>query len=221
MIIVAGENLIDFIPNNKKNYTFFVGGSALNTAVTLGRLKLDVYFCSQISSDFFGKIIFDYLKKNKVKTSLIKKTISPTTIAVVAHKKKPEFNLYTKETASINFKKYSLNKKLLKSIKLSHFSSIGLFLKPSGDTFLNMMQDLKKNNKSIISFDPNIRPNIIDNKSEFIKKFKKILKFSDIVKMSNEDFNYLTNQKYDKNTIQKVMGVIIIVAIILLTRKIL
>ncbi len=198
MILVAGENLIDFIPFNKKKYTYFVGGSALNTAVTLGRLNSETYFCSQISNDFFGKIIFDYLRKNNVKTNLIKKTNQYSTIAIVSSKKKPDFNIYTKDTASINFKNYNLTQNLINKFKLAHFSSIGLALDPSGITFLKIMKQIKKNKKTIISFDPNIRAAIINSKSEFIKRFNKILQYSDIVKMSDDDLKYLTKQKYDK-----------------------
>ena len=43
MIFVAGENLIDFIADEKNNYKPFVGGSTLNTALSLGRLKSKVY----------------------------------------------------------------------------------------------------------------------------------------------------------------------------------
>ena len=198
MILVAGENLIDFIPLNKNKYNYYVGGSALNTAVALGRLETNVYFCSQISKDFFGTTILSYLINNKVKTSKIKFSNYNSTIAIVVNKKKPDFNIYTKDTASINFKDYILDQKTLSEIKLAHFSSIGLALKPSSNTFLKLIKDIKKNKKSIISFDPNIRATIIKDKSYFIKTFKKILNFSDIVKMSDEDFKYLSKQDFSK-----------------------
>ena len=57
MILCCGENVIDFIPKNSKNYYFkaCIGGSPLNTALALSRLNQSVYFFSRISNDFFGK----------------------------------------------------------------------------------------------------------------------------------------------------------------------
>ena len=113
MIFIAGENLIDFISENKK-YKAFAGGSSLNTAVALGKLKSDVYFFSRISNDFFGKMLFEYLKKNNVNLSLVQKTNDQSTLAIVSNKVKPEFNIYLNKTASINLKNYKFKKKFLK-----------------------------------------------------------------------------------------------------------
>ena len=90
MIFVAGENLIDTISykNNKNIFKTFVGGSTLNTALALGRLKSNVYFFSRISNDFFGKTIIEHLKKSNVKLNLIQKTNDQTTVAFVSNKKK-------------------------------------------------------------------------------------------------------------------------------------
>ena len=197
MIFVAGENLIDFIADEKNNYKPFVGGSTLNTALSLGRLKSKVYFFSRISNDYFGRLIQKKLKESQVNISLIQKTNNQTTLAIVSNKKNPEFNFYSNETAFRNFKKYSLDKKFIKKIKLSHFSSISLALNPSADTFLKMMKEIKKNSQSIISLDPNIRPTIIENKKKYLSKLSNYMKLADIIKMSDEDYNYISKKKYD------------------------
>ena len=197
MIFVAGENLIDFIADEKNNYKPFVGGSTLNTALSLGRFKSKVYFFSRISNDYFGRMIEKKLKENHVNISLIQKTKDQTTLAIVSNKKKPEFNFYSNETAFRNFTKYSLNKNFIKKIKLSHFSSISLALNPSANTFLKMIKEIKKNSKSIISLDPNIRPSIIENKKKYLSKLANFMKLADIIKMSDEDYNYISKKKYD------------------------
>ena len=114
MILCSGENLIDFVPNSKDSDFFkaCVGGSPLNTAIGLGSLNTPVYFFSRISNDFFGKNIINFLKKNKVDTSLVQKTSDKTTLGFISNKKKPEFSFYANKTADRNLTKYSFNKSI-------------------------------------------------------------------------------------------------------------
>ena len=81
MIICSGENLIDFVQvsENSEIFKACVGGSPLNTAIGLGAMKTPVYFFSRVSSDFFGKKITNFLKKNHVKTNLNQNTKDKTT----------------------------------------------------------------------------------------------------------------------------------------------
>ena len=199
MILCSGENLIDFVSIDKNSYSFkaCVGGSPLNTAIGLGSLNTPVYFFSRISNDFFGKNIINFLKKHKVKTSLIQRTADKTTIVFISNKKNPEFSFYTNKTADRNLSNYSFHKSITEKITLAHFASISLVLKPGSETYFKMMKELKKN--SLISIDPNIRPPIIENKKKFLERYNKFLKMADIIKLSNEDFIYLNNNiNYDK-----------------------
>ena len=199
MIFVAGENLIDSISyqKNKDIFKTFVGGSTLNTAIALGRLKSNIYFFSRISNDFFGKIIINHLLKSNVNLDLIQRTNDQTTVAFVNNNKKPQFIFYSKDTAFKNLRTFSLKKNIYKKIKLSHFSSISLALQPSANTLLKLIKFLKTNTSSIISIDPNIRPGIIENKKWYLKRFKEYLYYGDIIKMSDEDYKYLSKKKYD------------------------
>ena len=204
MIFVAGENLIDSISykNNKNIFKTFVGGSTLNTALALGRLKSKIYFFSRISNDFFGEMIISHLRKNNVNLELIQRTNDQTTVAFVSNKKKPEFIFYSKDTAFKNLNSFKIKKNIYKKIKLSHFSSISLALQPSANTLINLIKFLKKNTSSLISIDPNIRPGVIENKKWYLNHFKKFLHYGDIIKMSDEDYNYVSKKKHDSQIYQ-------------------
>ena len=191
MILCCGENLIDVVPINKSSdsYKICVGGSPLNTALGLGVLKTPVYFFSRISRDFFGKKIIFFLNKKNVNTSLCQRTKDLTTIGFVSKKTKPEFSIYANNSADRNLKTYKFSLDFKKKLSLTHFSSISLVLKPGSETYYKMMKDLKK--YSLISIDPNIRPQLIDNKLNYKKKFNNFLKIADLIKMSDNDFNFL------------------------------
>ena len=207
MILCSGENLIDFVPVSKNTEIFkaCVGGSPLNTAIGLGAMNAPVYFFSRISNDFFGRKIVSFLKKNNVKTKLIQKTSDKTTLGFVSNRNKPEFSFYANQTADRNLSQYDFKKNILKKIILAHFSSISLVLKPGSETYFKIIKNLKKT--SLISIDPNIRSSLIGNKNNYLKRFKQFLKLADIIKLSDEDFNYLSNNnnpdKVIPNWIQK------------------
>tara|TARA_B100000902_G_scaffold228352_1_gene216793 strand:+ start:2474 stop:3403 length:930 start_codon:yes stop_codon:yes gene_type:complete len=207
MILCSGENLIDFVPVSKNTEIFkaCVGGSPLNTAIGLGAMNAPVYFFSRISNDFFGRKIISFLKKNNVKTNLIQKTSDKTTLGFVSNRNKPEFSFYANQTADRNLSQYDFKKNVLKKIILAHFSSISLVLKPGSETYFKIIKNLKKT--SLISIDPNIRSSLIENKNNYLTRFKQFLKLADIIKLSDEDFNYLSNNnnpdKVIPNWIQK------------------
>ena len=207
MILCSGENLIDFVPVSKNTEIFkaCVGGSPLNTAIGLGAMNAPVYFFSRISNDFFGRKIIIFLKKNNVKTNLIQKTSDKTTLGFVSNRNKPEFSFYANQTADRNLSQYDFKKNVLKKIILAHFSSISLVLKPGSETYFKIIKNLKKT--SLISIDPNIRSSLIENKNNYLTRFKQFLKLADIIKLSDEDFNYLSNNnnpdKVIPNWIQK------------------
>ena len=202
MILVCGENVIDFIPSEEKKEYFkaCIGGSPLNTALSLGRLNQKVYFFSRISNDFFGEKIINFLNKNNVNTSLVQRTDDLTAVAIVSDKKNPQFSFHAAQTADRNINEYSLDNDFRDNLSLAHFSSISLVLEPGSETYFKMMKDLQK--KSLISIDPNIRESLIPNKNFYIDRFKQFLTIADIIKLSDEDFDYFASLK-DKDSIIK------------------
>ena len=200
MILCSGENLIDNVPikGSKDSFKSCIGGSPLNTALSLGKLKIPVYFFSRISNDFFGKKIISFLNKNNVNTSLTQRSNDLTTIGFVnIDKDNTDFTFYANNTSDRNLKNYFFSNTLKKKIKLAHFSSISLILKPGSEVYFQMMKDLRKH--SLISIDPNIRKQLIKNKKSFKQRFNNFIKIADIIKLSNEDFSYLYDiKKADK-----------------------
>ena len=200
MILCSGENLIDNVPikGAKDSYKACVGGSPLNTALSLGKLKIPIYFFSRISNDFFGKKIINLLNKNNVNTSFVQRSNDPTTMGFInIDKRNTEFTFFANQTSDRNLTNYHFPTNFKKKIKLAHFSSISLVLKPGSETYFKMMRDLSK--YCLISIDPNIRKNLIEDKIFFKKRFNEFLNIANIIKLSDEDFSYFYNiERADK-----------------------
>ena len=202
MIIVSGENLIDvFQCNNKKNYKMHIGGAGFNTALALGRLNSNIHYLSNVSKDYFGNNIFKELKKNNIKTNLVERSEFLTALAFINNKKKPKFSFYFKDSAFRYTYRKKVAKKYLKKINLAYFTCLSLYLEPVASQSLKLMKDLK--GKSIIFIDPNIREKIIENKKNFLNLFKRYMKFANIIKLSDEDLKFLSNNKNEKIIISK------------------
>ncbi len=70
-IFAIGETLLDIIFRNGLPVSATPGGSMLNTAVSLGRLGLEIYFVSDYGHDEVGGMIDDFLAANGVNTRFI------------------------------------------------------------------------------------------------------------------------------------------------------
>ena len=65
-IYTIGETTYDIIFKNQQPTGAVVGGSVLNSSVTLGRMKMPVTFVSRIGNDQIGDISVKFLTENGV-----------------------------------------------------------------------------------------------------------------------------------------------------------
>lgn len=94
MIVVAGEALIDLVPQGVPTdggpvtelpaLAPRLGGGPYNTAVALGRLGSSVAFCSRVSRDAFGEALLGGLRAAGVDVSPVQRGDEPTTLAVAS-----------------------------------------------------------------------------------------------------------------------------------------
>ncbi|MCS7201834.1 MAG: carbohydrate kinase [Dictyoglomus sp.] len=203
MILVSGEALIDFTPtkiDDKNAFIISPGGSPYNVAITLGRLKADVSFFGKISEDIFGEILVSFLKENNVDLRYLVRGKEPTTLAfiVIGPNNEPNFVFYGDNTADSSLKLEDLPSFSPSEIDLIHFGSISLIRGSTAFTLEKLMEREKE--RILISLDPNVRPMLISNKQEYIKKLEKWISCSDLVKVSKGDLNWL----YPENSIEDI-----------------
>ncbi len=193
MIICCGEALIDMIPTSlESGETAFIpkiGGAILNTSICLGRLGADVGFLGAVSKDLFGEQILEELINSKVNTSFCIETSNNTTLAFA--------KIANGTTTYSFFDENSSNRTIcLKDVVLDdnkvdtiYVGGISLMSEPNGTEIENFIA--KESSKKIVFYDPNVRPNFIEDRSLFIQRFEKILSQSDIIKISEEDLEWL------------------------------
>ena len=193
MIICCGEALIDMIPTTlDSGETAFIpkiGGAVLNTSICLGRLGANVGFLGAVSKDLFGEQILEELINSKVNTSFCIETSNNTTLAFAKIANGTTTYSFFDENSSnrtICLKDVVLDDSVVDTI---YVGGISLMSEPNGTEIENFIA--KESSKKIVFYDPNVRPNFIEDRSLFIQRFEKILSQSDIIKISEEDLEWL------------------------------
>ena len=219
MIICIGEALIDMIraPVSKSADSFIPvpGGSPFNTAIAIGKMGVPVKFLGKFSTDFFGDLLLKRLKDYKVGDDLILRSNLNTTLAFVRPEKGKEsqYVFYTEETADRSLDIKDLPAKLPDETNCILFGSIAMTMEPLASAIdaLVLREGSRKNAAEmdlapIISFDPNIRPFMIKDRTAFVSRFEKWVASSTIAKASMADIEYLYPKLEPEKALQKILA---------------
>jgi fructokinase len=194
MILCCGEALIDFLPrklgDGADGFQPVNGGSVYNTAIALGRLEVPVGLFAGISHDFFGDSLREGLKASKVSHKFLRAKNLHTTLALVKLTNgQARYSFIDDNSAGRMLGKKDLPK-LPKSVTALHFGSISLIPEPCGTTYETLLTQAAKTR--VISLDPNIRPTVIRNKPQHLKRLNRLIARADIFKISDEDVKWMT-----------------------------
>ncbi len=195
MILCCGEALIDMLPeeNNvgKRVFLPVPGGSPYNTAIAIARLGVETAFLGKISYDFFGDLLVENLKSNNVNTKFITRTDKNTTLAFVDKTEdgSARYAFYSEGSADRNLEVKDIPERFSDDVHCIEFGSISLLLEPGSSTIRGLVS--REYDKRVISFDPNIRPGLIENKRNYLEMFNALVKHSHILKASDEDIKWL------------------------------
>ncbi|MGB7287472.1 MAG: carbohydrate kinase [Salaquimonas sp.] len=193
MIICCGEALIDMLPRQLADgsdvYLPVSGGAVFNTAIALGRLGVDTGFVSGISSDLFGKQLIESLEASKVNPNFCVISDYPSTLAFVKLSNgHAEYSFFDENSAG---RMLSIDQlpELPENVEAMHLGAISLIPEPCGSAYEALLE--RGSARSVISLDPNIRPGFIKDVDGHRARIKRMIDKSDIVKVSDEDLEWI------------------------------
>jgi fructokinase len=187
---VVGEVLIDLIPD-EDNYVSVVGGGPANTAKALAKLGVKTHFIDGFSTDKYGQmakaellaanVLLDYAQYSNKPTCTAKVTLSSSGSA--------SYEFVIKDTATFDFSDLWLPD--LESLKpsLLHIGTLATVIEPGASILFEWARSVA--HLAPIVFDPNIRPAVLGDRDEYVKKVEKWVSISSAVKVSDEDLNWL------------------------------
>jgi fructokinase len=176
--LVIGESLIDIVERDEH-----VGGSPLNVAVGLGRLARDIDFLTHIGDDPHGRHIADYIKTAGVQLVSGSQTAERTSTA----------RLTVGEDGSADYV-FDLDWQLSGTPPVPpplfvHTGSIAAVQDPGCLAVAALVDAYRVS--ATVTFDPNVRPSLIDDRDLARQRIEHLVERSDIVKVSEEDLRWL------------------------------
>ena len=180
---MSGEALIDLVPSGS-GLVPIVGGGPANTAKALANLGISTSFIGGISNDEYGALInaelegvdLGFVNRSKMPTALARVSIDSSGSASY------EFELAG--TATFDFSREWLPKS---TPDVLHIGTLATVIEPGASELFDWASALK----APIVFDPNIRPCVISAKDVYRKAVEKWAGISSIIKLSNEDLEWL------------------------------
>ncbi|WP_282796976.1 carbohydrate kinase [Streptomyces sp. CC224B] len=207
MIVVAGEALIDLVPQEASPQPARggatgapagaglaplaprLGGGPYNTAVALGRLGSPTAFCSRISSDAFGEALLAGLRAAGVDVSYVQRGAEPTTLAVasIGADGSAGYSFYVEGTAD---RLFSAPARLPDGARAVSFGTCSLVLEPGASAYEALLRDAAAAGV-FTALDPNIRAGLIPDADAYRARFTSWLPSVALLKVSEEDARWL------------------------------
>lgn len=180
MIVSCGEALVDLVPEPVP------GGGPMNVAIAAARLGAPSAFLGRISTDASGDAIWDYLRVNHVDLRLCERGPEATARAIVELTPSVVFRFEGEGTADTQLAAADLGL-LGAGPHVVHGGALGLFRGRTAET----LASLAEGNDGIVSVDPNVRPQIIDDREQWDHFHDRWLGCGDLYKASDEDLDWI------------------------------
>lgn len=203
MVSCMGEILIDMVQEDlEKTFKAHPGGAPANVAVGIARLGGKSSFIGKVGQDSFGKFLEEVLIREHVNTSGLKSQ-GKTGMALISLDEHGErsFEFYGE---LINFNKEDINYSLLDNAGIFYFCSISLIKDPSRNATLSCLEYSKSKN-IVISYDPNLRLNLWSSPQNAFGDVREGLKYTNILKVSNEELEFITSESAIDKGIHKLL----------------
>ncbi|MBX7447963.1 carbohydrate kinase [Mycolicibacterium sp. 3033] len=182
---MIGEALIDIVIRDGDITGEHVGGSPLNVAVGLGRLGRGVDFLTHIGHDEHGRRITEHLHASGVELVTGSSTAdrTPTARAILDEHGGAtyEFDIVWQLSGIPE----------VPPPLVAHTGSIAAVLDPGCRAVAALLDTYHPS--ATVTFDPNVRPSLIDDGDAARDRIDRLIERSDIVKVSDEDLAW-----YDK-----------------------
>ncbi|MEU9395409.1 carbohydrate kinase [Streptomyces sp. NPDC048324] len=206
-VVVAGDALVDLTPARTATgdmaYQPHPGGSCLNVAVGLGRLGVPASLLARISDDHFGDLLRAHLAESGTHLTHVLATSDPTTLAAVRLRDdgSAAYSFHANGAADRGLRPEHLaampDAGRLPERAALHVGSLGLVLEPLASTLEGLLR--READQRLVSLDPNVRPELITDRSRYLRRFAEWVGFADVVKVSEEDLAWLCpGQPYER-----------------------
>ena len=197
-VVALGEFLIDFTPagstdSGMKLFEQNPGGAPVNMLTAVSKAGLKTAFIGKVGDDMHGNFLIETAKQAGIDTRgiVVDDTVF-TTLAFVTLDENGE-------------REFSFARKPGADTKVFHIGSLSLTDEPARTTTFQAVKEARKYG-AVISYDPNYREPLWDNRENAMERMKSILPFVDIMKLSDEETALLTPFEDPKEAAEYLLG---------------
>ncbi len=183
---MIGESLVDLIreAGDAEAPVGHPGGSPFNVAVTLGRLGREVGLATNLGDDKYGQMIVEHLHDSNARLAAGTYILDRTSTALAL--------IGADGSATYTFDiEWALpgGVPITPDVGFVHAGSISSVMEPGGVQVLQALQDA--GSQALVSYDPNIRPTIMEDRETTLPLVEAFVQASDLIKVSDEDLEWL------------------------------
>lgn len=198
--LVIGEALVDEIEGRDGIMRRIPGGSMLNVAIGLRRLNRTVRLVTDIGNDDDGEMLAEYAASNGLELWLRPdaERNNPTSIARATVAESGQVSYDVDFTWDIQSTPVSGACKLDLEVLAPHSVAIGSFVchfEPGASKVRSWVEMLRST--ATIFYDPNVRPNVLEDLETIRAQVEDFVRISDIVKVSRKDITALYGADVD------------------------
>lgn len=198
MLCVVGEALIDLLPtgapgpDGTRDYRAHPGGSPFNVAIGLARLGRPTALQARLSSDAFGHQLRRHAQASGVDLTLAIAATEPSTLAVVGVDEFHEatYDFYVIGTADWAWTPHELARAPM-GVDWIHFGSLASWLGDGAAIIADHVRSRRRESAVRTSYDPNVRPLLMPDRREAIRRVEANVALADLVKASRQDLDWL------------------------------
>jgi fructokinase len=204
-VVAVGELLIDFAPGGitAEGTALFErnpGGAPANVLAILAKLGKKTALISKVGEDQFGEFLTSVIVSIGIERKGIVVTKEANTTLAFVHldeKGDRSFSFYRKPGADMLLTEKEVDIDLVKDTRIFHFGTVSMTHEPSRGATLHAVKTAKENG-NLVSFDPNLRPALWENLKEAKEMIEVGMGYADILKVSNEELEFITGLKDSK-----------------------
>jgi len=200
-VVALGELLIDFVAlengvtvGEASGFLKAPGGAPANVAVAVERLGQPAAFLGQVGDDPFGHFLADVLTAEGVDTRGLRftdKARTPLAFVSLAAEGERSFMFYRHPSADMLMTPDDVAYDVIDSGRIFHYGSITLIDEPVRSATLAAVDHARKRGL-LISYDPNLRLALWPSAAAAKDGMRLGLKQAQIVKISEEELEFLT-----------------------------
>ena len=206
MILVAGEALVDLVPDAEGALQPHPGGGPFNTARTIGRLGQAAAFLGRLSTDRFGQRLERMLADDGVELATAIRTDDPTTLALaeIDESGAAGYRFYERGTSAPGLEPAEALGAVPPGVEVLHVGTLGIHLEPIADAVEALVERMA--GTALVAVDPNVRPGVLRDPSAFRARLGRLLGRADLLKLSADDLAWLAPGLPPDEAVRSLLG---------------